>query len=179
MVLWKPDNKEAPANTGLDSARGAPPPPALKTPPTPPSIAPSRASQAVRSADRGSASMIGADLTVIGNLVSKGEVQVDGEIQGDIHGTSIIIGERARITGAVVAEDVIVRGQINGSIRGHRVTLQSSSRVEGDIYHQSLAIEQGAFFEGKSRRSDDPIAGIVTPTVSRAEDAEASSAAAG
>ena len=31
--------------------------------------------------------------------------------------------------------------------------------VEGDVYHQSLAIEQGAFFEGKSRRSDDPLAG--------------------
>jgi len=29
--------------------------------------------------------------------------------------------------------------------------------VEGDINHQSLAIEQGAFFEGKSRRSDDPL----------------------
>jgi cytoskeletal protein CcmA (bactofilin family) len=45
-----------------------------------------------------------------------------------------------------------------GSIRGVRVTLQSSSHVEGDIFHQSLAIEQGAFFEGKSRRSEDPIA---------------------
>jgi len=39
-----------------------------------------------------------------------------------------------------------------------RVTLQSSSHVEGDIFHQSLAIEQGAFFEGKSRRTEDPIA---------------------
>jgi cytoskeletal protein CcmA (bactofilin family) len=43
-----------------------------------------------------------------------------------------------------------------GSVRGKRVMLQSSSHVEGDIFHQALAIEQGAFFEGKSRRSDDP-----------------------
>jgi cytoskeletal protein CcmA (bactofilin family) len=34
---------------------------------------------------------------------------------------------------------------------------QSSSRVEGDVFHKSLTIEQGAFFEGKSRRSDDPM----------------------
>jgi cytoskeletal protein CcmA (bactofilin family) len=35
--------------------------------------------------------------------------------------------------------------------------LQTTSQVEGDIYHQSLSIEQGAMFEGKSRRtSDDP-----------------------
>jgi cytoskeletal protein CcmA (bactofilin family) len=38
------------------------------------------------------------------------------------------------------------------------VTLQSSSHVEGDIFHQSLAIEQGTYFEGKSRRSEDPLA---------------------
>jgi hypothetical protein len=31
------------------------------------------------------------------------------------------------------------------------------SHVEGDIYHQSLALEQGAYFEGRSRRSDDPM----------------------
>ena len=34
---------------------------------------------------------------------------------------------------------------------------QSSSHVEGDVFHKSLTIEQGAFFEGKSRRSDDPM----------------------
>jgi cytoskeletal protein CcmA (bactofilin family) len=30
--------------------------------------------------------------------------------------------------------------------------------VEGDIVCQTLAIEQGAYFEGKSRRSDNPLA---------------------
>ena len=29
--------------------------------------------------------------------------------------------------------------------------------IEGDVFHKSLAIEQGAFFEGKSRRSEDPM----------------------
>jgi cytoskeletal protein CcmA (bactofilin family) len=41
-----------------------------------------------------------------------------------------------------------------------RITLQAQSHVEGDIFAQSLAIEQGAYFEGKSRRSDDPLAEI-------------------
>ena len=113
---------------------------------------------AYRGAERMAPSIIGEDLTVTGNVLSKGEVQVDGQIQGDVHCSSLIVGEKAQITGGIVAEDVVVRGQVMGSIRGVRVTLQSSSHVEGDIFHQSLAIEQGAFFEGKSRRSEDPIA---------------------
>lgn len=102
-------------------------------------------------------SVIGEDLTVEGNIISKGEVQLEGEVKGNVHCTSLVIGDKALVEGGVVADDVIVRGRVIGSVRGHRVTLQSSSHVEGDIFHQSLAIEQGAFFEGKSRRSDDPI----------------------
>jgi cytoskeletal protein CcmA (bactofilin family) len=103
------------------------------------------------------ASLIGADLSITGNLESKGEVQIEGEIQGDVHAQRIVVGERARITGALIAEEVVVRGSVQGSIRGNAVTFQSSSRVEGDVFHKSLAIEQGAYFEGKSRRSDDPM----------------------
>ncbi len=113
---------------------------------------------AFRGPDRMSPSIIGEDLTVTGNVLSRGEVQVDGQIQGDVHCSSLIVGEKAQITGGIVAEDVVVRGRVMGSVRGMRVTLQASSHVEGDVFHQSLAIEQGAYFEGKSRRSEDPIA---------------------
>ena len=42
-----------------------------------------------------------------------------------------------------------------GVIRGATVTLQSSAHVEGDIHHMSLAIEQGAEFDGRCRRAAD------------------------
>ena len=115
----------------------------------------------------GSASVIGADLTITGNLESKGEVQIEGEVQGDIHADRIVIGERARITGALIADEIVIRGNVQGSIRGNTVTFQSASRVEGDVFHKSLAIEQGAFFEGKSRRSDDPMSVRAPPTACR------------
>jgi len=109
-------------------------------------------------------SIIGEDLTITGNVTSKGEIQVDGEIQGDIHCSSLLIGEKSQVTGEVVAEDIVVRGRVVGSIKGLRITLQGPSRVEGDIFHQSLAIEQGAYFEGKSRRSDNPMAEMKAPS---------------
>jgi cytoskeletal protein CcmA (bactofilin family) len=112
-------------------------------------------------------SVIGPDLMITGNLISKGEIQIDGEVQGDIHSNYVVVGEKARITGAIIADEVVVRGQVMGSIRGKRVMLQASSHVEGDIHHSALAIEQGAFFEGKSRRSDDPTSGVQRPDVSR------------
>jgi cytoskeletal protein CcmA (bactofilin family) len=110
-------------------------------------------------------SIIGEDLTITGNVTSKGEVQVDGEIQGDIHCSSLLLGDKSQVRG-VVAEEIVVRGHLVGSIKGLRITLQAPSHVEGDIFHQSLAIEQGAYFEGKSRRSDDPLAEAKAPGAS-------------
>ena len=107
-------------------------------------------------ASSGTPSVIGTDLSITGNLESKGEIQIEGEVQGDIHAGRIVVGERARVTGSLLADDIVIRGNVGGSVRGNTVTLQSNSRVEGDLFHRSLSIEQGAFFEGKSRRSDDP-----------------------
>jgi cytoskeletal protein CcmA (bactofilin family) len=118
-----------------------------------------------RSSIKPGASQIGADLTIVGNLLSHGEVGIDGEIQGDVHAATIVIGESATITGSLVADEIVVRGTVMGTIRGKRIVLQATSKVEGDIYHAQLAIEQGAFFEGKSRRMDDPTAGVQRPDV--------------
>ncbi len=148
-----------------DSLRPQPPTPSFSAGMgSAPSSLGARPAPAFRPGGPSTASVIGPDLVIHGNLSSKGEVQIDGEVQGDIHGTHIIIGENARVTGGIVAEECVIRGHLLGTVRGRRVLLQSTSHVEGDIYHQTMAIEQGAFFEGKSRRTDDPLAGITLPS---------------
>jgi cytoskeletal protein CcmA (bactofilin family) len=110
------------------------------------------------SGDSGQKSVISNDLKIIGQglkIISQGTLQVDGEVEGDVAGAEVIIGEQGKVTGTVAAERVIVRGKISGVIRGMTVALQSSARVEGDIHHISLAIEQGAEFDGRCRRPTD------------------------
>lgn len=103
------------------------------------------------------ASIIGEDLTITGNIISKGEIEIEGEVQGDVYCSSLTIGEQGRITGGIVAEDVNVHGRVNGSINAIRVTLEANSHVEGDICHQALKLEHGGHFDGRSRHSEDPI----------------------
>jgi cytoskeletal protein CcmA (bactofilin family) len=102
-------------------------------------------------------STIGADISIIGNVTSKGEIHLNGQIEGDVHCVSLVLGDGSQLKGGVVAEDVVVRGRLTGSIRALRVSLHSPCQVEGDLFHQSLAIEQGAHFEGEARRSENPM----------------------
>ncbi|GBF25768.1 hypothetical protein MnTg02_00802 [bacterium MnTg02] len=102
-------------------------------------------------------SIIGPGLSVTGNVISKGKIQIEGEIHGDVHCVTLTVGENGYIIGGVVAEEIVVQGRVIGVVRGINVSLRASSHVEGDIIHTGLAIEQGAFFEGKIRRTDNPI----------------------
>jgi cytoskeletal protein CcmA (bactofilin family) len=68
------------------------------------------------------------------------------------------------------ADDVVIRGRLIGSVKALRVTLQSNSHVEGDLTHQSLAIEQEAFFDGKSF----PLENLLSTSQTTAEDSIAS-----
>jgi cytoskeletal protein CcmA (bactofilin family) len=102
-----------------------------------------------------SRSIIAADLKIRGDLESGSEVHIDGAVHGDIYARRIVVGERGSVMGALTAEEIVVGGRAQGSIRGNRVTLQSSSRVEGEVFQEFLVIEQGAFFEGESRHSND------------------------
>ena len=100
-------------------------------------------------------SVIGRDLAIIGaglKIVSKGTLQVDGEVQGDVLGQKVVIGPTGKVTGLVNAENVVIQGAVYGTIKGVDVRLAASSIVEGDVYHQSFTLEQGASFEGRSRR---------------------------
>jgi cytoskeletal protein CcmA (bactofilin family) len=106
----------------------------------------------------GEKSVIGNDLRIIGQglkIIGRGLLQVDGEIEGDVQGAEVIIGEKGKVAGMVAAQDVIIRGSVSGVVCGRTVALQATSHVEGDVHHMSLAIEQGALFEGRSRRVAD------------------------
>lgn len=106
----------------------------------------------------GRMSLIGNDLAIIGQkitVVSQGAVQIDGNIDGNVNGKEVIVGDNGSVQGTITANAVQVRGSVSGAIQGSMVTLHSSARVDGDIKHQSLAIAEGAQFDGRVRRSDN------------------------
>ncbi len=112
----------------------------------------------VDKSEAGRLSIIGNDLTIMGErivIITKGILQVDGEVQADLHGAEVIIGEAGKVTGTIWADAVSVRGQVFGTIKGTKVELMSKSTVEGDIFHQTLVVIEGASFDGRVRRPKD------------------------
>jgi cytoskeletal protein CcmA (bactofilin family) len=97
-------------------------------------------------------SIIGADMKVNGDIVSTGEVQIDGRVEGDVKCGRLTVGETGNIKGMVNAEQALVRGRVEGHIEAGAVTLAHTAKVKGDVVHETLTIEPGADIEGLCRR---------------------------
>jgi cytoskeletal protein CcmA (bactofilin family) len=110
-------------------------------------------------------SIIGGGVLINGNLTSAGEIIVEGQIEGNIRGLSVMICDDAILRGDVVAEQVSVRGQVYGTIRAQHIALGPKSRVEGTMIQETFAIEAGGYFQGSCRHSRTPLAddAVVTP----------------
>src|SRR4026208_2128181 len=101
-------------------------------------------------APRQRGTVIAKGLKIVGSVTAEGLVEVNGQIDGELHCTSLVIANGAHVNGIVVAERVVVDGKVEGPIQGGDVVLKSQAHVVGDIHHRSLAIEKGAYFEGRS-----------------------------
>ncbi|MGV2497829.1 bactofilin family protein [Pelagerythrobacter aerophilus] len=113
-------------------------------------------------------SVIGADVTIKGDVSASTELHVDGRIEGDIACDSLVQGETSVIEGAISAETARLAGRISGSITARHLVVLKSARVEGDVNYDALTIEQGAQVEGRfahrapnQRGADKPAAPVA------------------
>jgi|SRR5579872_7097873 len=107
-------------------------------------------------------SLIAADTIIEGNVSGGGELQIDGTIKGDVRVEHVTVGDGGQVDGGVYADAVEVRGKVTGSITAKQVRLYGACHVDGDITHEQLAMETGAFFQGRSLRLQRPAQAAVS-----------------
>lgn len=100
-------------------------------------------------------SIISTNLRIVGNLLSDGDVQVDGIIEGDVKSRTLTVSEGATVKGQIHAETVRIRGNTLGRITANNVELGPTAKVVGDIVHTVLSIESGAYLEGTCKHIEN------------------------
>jgi cytoskeletal protein CcmA (bactofilin family) len=144
--------------------------PANKPAPTPVKSAPEPAAAPIPAAAMDApkpkpkvASLISSGITIEGGVTGDGELQIDGVVRGDVRVGRLTVGETGHIEGSVYAEAAEVRGRIVGSVTAKQVRLYGTSYIDGDITHEQLAMETGAFFQGRSLKFQRPAAPAPAP----------------
>jgi cytoskeletal protein CcmA (bactofilin family) len=99
-------------------------------------------------------------MTVKGEVYSKEELYVDGEVQGSIElHHRLTVGPNGKIRANVKAKEVVIEGSIQGNVQSaEKIIIREKGSLVGDIKTAGIVIEDGAYFKG----SID----IVRPTAS-------------
>jgi len=105
----------------------------------------------------GMPSLISADLTIVGDITGDADVQIEGQVEGNVKSRALTIGNSGEVKGKVVADEVHISGAFEGELSARSVTLAASAKVKGDItVREALSIDTGAQFEGQCKRISQP-----------------------
>ncbi|MEO7649019.1 MAG: polymer-forming cytoskeletal protein [Bryobacteraceae bacterium] len=99
---------------------------------------------------RGSAT-IGKSVTIKGEIYSREDLVVDGEVEGSIELTEhrLTIGPNGKLRAGVKAREIVVLGTINGNVEAlDKIDIRKDARLVGDIKTARIIIEDGAYFKG-------------------------------
>lgn len=94
-------------------------------------------------------SIIASDVEVVGNLMAKVDLHIDGKVQGDVTCGNLVQGEGSLISGKIIAASARLSGQVDGSIEAGELVIEASARISGDVTYENLTIAPGGQVEGK------------------------------
>ena len=83
---------------------------------------------------------------IIGNIFSKADFRIDGEVEGNITTSGkVVVGANGKISGKLNCSNADISGNISGNIEvNETLSLMSDSYVQGEIVTGKLSVEEGA-----------------------------------
>ena len=93
---------------------------------------------------------LGSTMTVKGEIYSREELFIDGEIQGSIElEHRLTVGPNGKVRANVKAKEVVVQGSIHGNVQSsEKIIIREKGSLMGDIMTAGIVIEDGAYFKG-------------------------------
>lgn len=88
-------------------------------------------------------------ITINGDLESDGELQIYGNVRGQVCADRLVVGVGGCLEGDVIARDVLIEGRMEGRIFALNVTLDSGAEVNGRIFHNTITVAKGARIDAR------------------------------
>jgi cytoskeletal protein CcmA (bactofilin family) len=98
-------------------------------------------------------SIIGQDMILTGDMVFKSKIQIDGKINGNLNGDSLILSNTGKIEGDVEVKSITCYGQIDGNVKAGVLFLKKSGVINGRVETSDLSVESGGILTGEIKSS--------------------------
>lgn len=95
-------------------------------------------------------SLIAQGVYIEGNIVTHGDIRVEGKIKGTLHcKAKLVLGASGSLEGNVDAQNAMIAGKIEGQIVVRdMVQIQESGKINGDLTAGNMAMQKGGVVTG-------------------------------
>lgn len=95
--------------------------------------------------------IIGPSIRVKGNFNGKGNIVIDGVLEGSLKtDANVFIGEKARVNANIDANEALISGEISGNIKIKKyLSIGKNAHITGDVQCGEISIERGALISGQ------------------------------
>src|ERR1035441_6492354 len=100
---------------------------------------------------RGGSASIGKAVKIVGQIFSKEDLYVDGDIEGTVEALEhrLTIGPHGTAKAGIKAREVVLQGTIQGNVEAaEKMEIKKDARLVGDVRTARIMIEDGAYFKG-------------------------------
>ena len=101
--------------------------------------------------ERRMAAWIGKAVVIKGDITSKQDLTIDGQVDGTIElgDHSLTIGVGAEVTADLIGSTITISGSVSGNIKAReKVDLRATGHVKGDITAPRFVMAEGAVVMG-------------------------------
>jgi cytoskeletal protein CcmA (bactofilin family) len=103
-------------------------------------------------AENGEVTIVGTGARLEGNVVSAGNLRIDGQVKGQINADGdVVLSPQSQVEADIRSQNVSVAGRFKGNIlvKG-KAHLARGGRIDGNITSKTLVVEEGGIFHGQS-----------------------------
>lgn len=110
-----------------------------------------------------STSLIGAGTTIKGDIVSHGDIRIDGVLKGNIFGSAkVLIGSEGSVEGDVEGQQADILGKVTGKIViKDLLNLRGKANIKGNISAGKLQVEPTVTLKGQCHIGEGTVADVV------------------
>src|SRR5437763_187166 len=150
--MWNKRRDEEPAKPFIPTGPSAPPAaPSSADPKKEPTTMASMPAGRPDPESRGGSATIGKAVKIIGQIHSKEDLYVDGDVEGTVEAPDhkLTVGPNGTVHATVKAREVVALGSIQGNVEAaDRIEIRKDAKLVGDIRTARIVIEDGAYFKG-------------------------------
>src|SRR5579863_9284402 len=100
---------------------------------------------------RGGQAALGKSVIVKGQIFSREDLTIDGEVEGtiELQEHRLTVGPNGKVVASVKAREVVVLGTLHGNVEtSDRIDIRKDAKLVGDLKTARIVIEDGAYFKG-------------------------------